>query len=137
MLGKRGMIFTSPRDTISFVVGLILLAFGIIPLLNKFGVIGWNLPGFLVNLGTGVLVWIVAIAGLYILIDGFIEPPMHIFHWLLIIAGLIMMVLGLIPILHTFGVIGFSMPGMDSMILYWIVISLEGLGLAIAGLTMH
>ncbi|MCX8147570.1 MAG: hypothetical protein N3D84_03825, partial [Candidatus Woesearchaeota archaeon] len=76
-MNKKAMIFTSPRDTISFVVGLILIAFGLIPLLNKFGAIKWNLPGFLVNLPTSVLVWIVAIAGLYILIDGFIEPPMH------------------------------------------------------------
>ncbi|MBD3313564.1 hypothetical protein GF345_03915, partial [Candidatus Woesearchaeota archaeon] len=55
MFSKKGMIFTSPRDTISFVVGLILMAFGLIPLLNQFGVIGWNLPGFLVNLPSGVL----------------------------------------------------------------------------------
>jgi len=137
MFSKKGMIFTSPRDTISFVVGLILMAFGVIPLLNQFGVIGWNLPGFMVNLGTGVLVWIVAIAGFYILIDGFIEPPMHIFHWLLIITGLILMVIGLLPILHNFGVIGFSIPGMDNLIVYWVIITLEGLGLAIAGTTMH
>lgn len=137
MLSKKAMIFTSPRDTLSFVIGLILLAFGIIPLLNKFGAIGWNLPGFLVNMPVGVLVWIVAVAGLYILIDGFIEPPMHIFHWLLILAGLIMMVIGLIPILHSFGTIGFTIPGMDNLVLYWVLITLEGFGLALAGTTMH
>lgn len=136
-ISKKAMIFTSPRDTISFVLGLILLAFGLIPLLNKMAMIKWNLPGFLINMPTGVLVWVVALAGFYILIDGFIEPPMHIFHWLLIIAGLIMMVIGLIPILHSFGTIGFTIPGMDSLIIYWVIIGLEGLGLVIAGTTMH
>jgi hypothetical protein len=136
-IGKKAMIFTSPRDTISAVIGLILLAFGLIPLLNTMAVIKWNLPGFLLNMPMGVLVWVVAIAGFYILIDGFIEPPMHIFHWLLIISGLIMMVVGLIPILHSFGTIGFTIPGMDSLIIYWVIIGLEGLGLVIAGTTMH
>ncbi|SRR3989344_2429894 len=137
MFGKKGMIFTSPRDTLSFIIGLILLAFGIIPLLNSLGVIAWNLPGFLVNLPIGVLVWIVAITGFYILIDGFIEPPMHIFHWLLIFVGLILMVVGLIPILHGFGTIGFTIPGMDNLVVYWVLISLEGFGLILAGTTMH
>lgn len=137
MIGKKAMIFTSPRDTLSFVVGLILFAFGLIPLLNKFGVIGWNLPGFMLNLSISFFIWIVALTGFYILIDGFIEPPMHMFHWFLILAGLIMMVIGLIPILNNFGVIGFSLPGMDNMVLYLVVITLEGFGLAIAGTTMH
>ncbi|MFC1755114.1 hypothetical protein ACFL96_17260 [Thermoproteota archaeon] len=136
MLNKKAMIFTSPRDTISFVVGLILIAFGLIPFLNFIGVIGWNIPGISM-LTVNILVWIVAVAGLYILIDGFIEPPMHIFHWILIIAGVIMMIVGLIPILAQFGVIGFSIPGMDKLVVYWIIITLEGIGLAIAGTTMH
>ncbi|MBU0536296.1 MAG: hypothetical protein KKE20_04985 [Nanoarchaeota archaeon] len=136
MFSKKGMIFTSPRDTISFVIGLILITFGIIPLLNKFGAITWNIPGINI-LPVGVLIWITAIAGFYILIDGFIEPPMHIFHWLLIIAGLIMMVIGLLPILHSFGVIGFKIPGMDNLVVYQVIITMEGLGLAIAGTTMH
>ncbi|MCX6706958.1 MAG: hypothetical protein NT001_02345, partial [Candidatus Woesearchaeota archaeon] len=120
-ISKKAMIFTSPRDTISCILGLILLAFGVIPLLSTLKMISWNLPSFLTNLPTGVLIWVVAIAGFYILIDGFIEPPMHIFHWLLIFAGLIMMVIGLIPILHSFGTIGFTIPGMDSLIIYWVI----------------
>ena len=136
-LSKKAMIFTSPRDTISAVIGLILLAFGVIPLLNSLKMISWNLPSFLLKMPIEILVWVVAIAGFYILIDGFIEPPMHIFHWLLIIAGLIMMVIGLIPILHSFGTIGFTIPGMDSLIIYWVIIGIEGLGLVIAGTTMH
>lgn len=138
MLNKKAMIFTSPRDTVSCIIGLILLAFGVIPLLNTLKMISWNLPGFLINnMPTSVLVWVVAIAGLYILIDGFIEPPMHIFHWLLILSGLILMVIGLIPILHSFGTIGFTIPGMDNLLIYQVLISIEGLGLVIAGTTMH
>jgi len=137
-MNKKAMVFTRPRDTISFIVGLILAAFGIIPLLNGFGVMSFNLPGFLLNLPVSVLVWIIAVAGVYIVIDGVIEPPMHIFHWALIVGGLILLVVGLIPILYGFGVIPFTVPFLgENLIVYQILIAVEGLFLAIAGLTMH
>ena len=89
------------------------------------------------NVGVEVLVWVVAIAGIYILVDGVIEPPMHMFHWILIVAGIIMFVIGLIPILNGFEVISFQIPFLNNKIVYWTIITLEGLGLSIAGVTMH
>lgn len=138
MFGKKGMVFTRARDTISFIAGLVLAAFGIIPLLGTFKVIGFKLPAFLLNLPTTVLVWVIAVAGLYIVIDGFIEPPMHIFHWALIVGGIAMAIIGLIPILFTFKVIGFTVPFLGTnLVVYQVLIAVEGLFLAIAGLTMH
>ena len=137
-MDKKGMIFTRGRDTFSFIVGLILAAFGIIPLLNSFKLVAWNLPDFLLNMPVSILVWVIAVAGAYIVIDGFIEPPMHIFHWALILGGFILLVVGLIPILYSFKAIGFTVPFLgENLIVYQVLIGVEGLFLAIAGLTMH
>lgn len=137
-MNKKGMVFTRGRDTISFIVGLILAAFGIIPLLNTLKVLSFNLPGFLLNLPVSVLIWVIAVAGLYIVVDGFIEPPMHMFHWALILGGVILLIIGLIPLLFSFKVIGFTVPFLgENLIVYQVMIGIEGLFLAIAGLTMH
>lgn len=137
MFNRKGIVFTRPRDTISFFVGLILLATGLIPLLNYWNVIGFSLPGFISNLIASIVIWIIAVAGLYIIIDGFIEPPQHSLHWLLIIVGFVMLLIGLIPILHKFEVIGFSIPFLNNLVVYNIMISLEGFALMIGGLTEH
>ena len=131
---KKGRVFTAPRDTISFFVGIILAAFGVLPLLFKWSVIKFQIP-LLNNLAVSVLVWIVAIAGLYVVIDGFIEPPAYSLHWILILVGLILAAVGIIPILHNIGVIGFTLP-FDDMI-YRIIITIEGVLLVIGGLTEH
>ena len=44
MLNKKARVFTAPRDTISFFVGLILAAFGVLPLLSKWGIIKFTVP---------------------------------------------------------------------------------------------
>ena len=131
---KKGRVFTAPRDTISFFVGILLAAFGILPLLNKWGVLGFNIP-FISNLAVNVLVWIVAIGGVYVVIDGFIEPPAYTLHWLLILVGIVLLIFGLIPILNGFGVIPFNIPLGD--MIYRILITAEGVLLVIGGLTEH
>lgn len=135
-MDKKAMIFTRPRDTISFVIGLILTAFGIIPVLFTLGMISFNLPAFL-GLPGNILIWLIAAGGAYVVIDGFVEPPHHALHWFLIIAGLVLLAVGLIPILHTFNVIGFTIPFLDNMVVYHILVTLEGLLLVVGGLTEH
>ncbi|MFO8015995.1 MAG: hypothetical protein R6U32_02740 [Candidatus Woesearchaeota archaeon] len=135
---RKGMVFVRARDTISFFIGLILAAFGLIPLLSSFGVLPFSLPEFLLNLPVSVLVWIVAIAGLYIVIDGFIEPPMHMLHWALILGGIILLIVGLIPILHSFNVIPFTIPFLgENLVVYQVMIGIEGIFLMIAGVSMR
>ena len=137
IMNKKGIVFTRPRDTISFFIGVFLAALGIIPLLNKFGVIGFTLPSFLTNLLAQIAIWIIAVAGLYVVIDGFVEPPAHNLHWILICAGIVLFVVGLLPILFTFKVIGFSIPFLNNLIVYQTLITLEGILLIIGGLTEH
>ena len=134
MLNKKARVFTAPRDTISFVTGLLLVAFGILPLLTKWGFIKFTVP-FIGNLAIEVLIWIAAIGGMYVILDGFIEPPAHSLHWILILVGLILLVVGLVPILHNFGIIGLNIPLGDTI--YRIIITVEGVLLVIGGLTEH
>jgi hypothetical protein len=137
-MNKRGIVFTRPRDTISFFVGLILFAVGLVPLLIKLGVLGWSLPSFMTNLPFSVAIWIIAVAGLYIVIDGFIEPPAHNLHWFLIIAGVVLFVVGLLPLLHNFGVIGLDLGSLlNNLYIYQALITIEGALLMVGGLTEH
>jgi hypothetical protein len=136
-MNRQGIVFTRPRDTISFFVGLFLFVFGVLPLLIRFGILKWSLPSFLIALPFAIAVWVIACAGLYIVMDGFIEPPAHSLHWFLIVAGVVLFAVGLLPILHTFNVIGFGMGFLDNLLIYQSIITVEGLLLMIGGLTEH
>lgn len=133
---KKGWLMTA-RDWISFFVGVVLLVVGLIPLLNKWNVIGFGLPGFFSGLVGSIFFWIIAIAGIYIIIDGLIEPAGHSLHIFLMILGLVFVIVGLIPILNKFGVIGFNLGFLSNMMVYNIIITLEGLMLMTAGFTMR
>jgi hypothetical protein len=135
-MDKKGIVFTRPRDTISFFVGIVLTIFGVLPLLVKWKVVPFSLPSFMTSLPVQVLVWIVAVGGLYVVIDGFIEPKSHNLHWFLVAAGAILLAIGLIPILKSFGVIGFDL-GIKDPTIYQIIITIEGIFLIIGGLTEH
>lgn len=99
----------SARKGISAVLGLVFLALGLIPLLNTFGVIGWNIPFVL-----GIGLWILAVAGgVFLLVDALKEQQemRHALSMPSAIIGLVVLAFGLIPLLHTFGVIGWNLPG--------------------------
>jgi len=139
-MDKKGIVFTRPRDTVSFFIGLILFALGLIPLIGPspgFGFIGFGLPAFITNLIASIFIWIIAVAGLYIVIDGFVEPPAHNLHWFLIIGGVVLFVVGLLPILHKYEVIGFGLDFLNNLLVYQGLIALEGLFLMVGGLTEH
>ena len=40
----QGMMMGGPRKPISLIMGLVFLAFGGIPLLNQFGLVGFTIP---------------------------------------------------------------------------------------------
>lgn len=118
------------RKGTSLILGLIFLALGLTPLLNSFGVIGFSL-----NAGSfGIILWILAvIGGVWLLWDGMVEgreiSPMA--KPTLIIA-FVLLAFGLIPLLNSFGVIGFSLPGFAGILLD-ILLTLAGLFLLIGG----
>jgi hypothetical protein len=133
---KKGM-FMSARDWISFFAGLILLVVGVLPLLKYFKVISFGLPGFLGGLMASIFFWIIAVAGLYIIIDGLIEPAGHALHIALMVLGVVFVIVGLIPILYSFKVIGFTIPFLSNLVVYNIIITVEGIMLMSAGFTMR
>jgi len=134
---NKGIVFTRPRDTISFFVGVFLAAFAVIPLLVSIKVLAWKLPAFMAKLPFNIAIWVIAVAGLYIVVDGFIEPPAHNLHWILIALGILLFVTGLLPILANFKIIGLSFSFLNSLIIYHTIITIEGILLIIGGLTEH
>jgi hypothetical protein len=136
-MDKKGIVFTRPRDTVSFFVGVVLAALGLIPLLIKLKVLNWTLPTFMMNLPFSIAIWIIAVAGLYVVIDGFIEPPAHNLHWFLIAAGIVLFVVGLLPLLKQFNVISLNLPFLSNLVVYQTLITVEGILLIVGGLTEH
>ncbi|MAG15844.1 hypothetical protein CMO88_02180 [Candidatus Woesearchaeota archaeon] len=106
-----------PRQPISGVLGLLFLALGIIPLLNTFGVIPFNIP----PVPHGIILWVLAVVGGAVLLwDALIENmPTGIegqLRMASLIGGLILLVIGIIPILNHFGILGFGLPSFIDMI---------------------
>jgi len=134
---SRKGFFMSLRDWISFFIGIILFSIGLIPLLASMKVISWGLPGFMTSMIGSIFFWIIALGGIYIFIDGIIEPKAEFLHLTLLGIGILFVAVGLIPILNKFGTIGFSIPFLANMVVYNIIIVIEGLMLMTAGFTMR
>lgn len=99
----------SARKTISAILGLIFLALGAFPLLNEFGVISFTIP----TIG-GMILWVLAvIGGLFLLFDGFQEEQemRRALAMPTFIVALVLLAVGLVPLLASFGIIGFALPG--------------------------
>lgn len=136
MLTSKKGFYMSARDWISFFAGVVLLIFGLIPLLNQFFKISiFGLHTIINKLPLELFVWLVAIAGVYVLIDGLIEPAGHMLHTFLLITGFLFVIIGLIPILISFKILGFSWP--LTTVVYHIIITVEAVMLMTAGFTMR
>jgi len=122
-----------PKGYLSALGGLVLVVLGLIPLLNGWGIIPFGLPGFLSGVISGIVVYIIAAAGLWVLIDGFMEDD--IMRIVTCVAGVIFLALGVITLLNTFGVIGFAIPGLGQTV-YNIIFVIEGILLVIAAFVM-
>ncbi len=125
--------FDDPKNWVAVIIGLLLLALGLIPLLNNFGVIGFGLPGFLNGIVSKIGLWIVAAGGLFLLIDSFLED--HSMRMISIVVALLILAVGIIPLLNSFGIIGFTIPFL-SVNVYNIIFVIEGLFLLIAAFAM-
>ena len=85
------------RDWISGGVGLIIFFLGLLPLIEKFE--------FLNNLPVSLLTWIVAGAGLYLMLNSVIEiTNSNIVGWWSFGIAFTVLVIGLPPLLHSFGI---------------------------------
>jgi hypothetical protein len=121
--GKKGMMgmgMMSPRKGISFVVGLVFFALGLIPLLKMMNVIHFTIPPF----GNTIVIIICLIGAVFLLWDAIDEGQfgmaMGAGQMLVpatVIMALALLALGLIPLLHTMNVIGFTIPQLGQTIM--------------------
>ncbi|MEM3126591.1 MAG: hypothetical protein QW331_00785 [Candidatus Woesearchaeota archaeon] len=87
------------RSTAIFVSGLVLFALGLVPLLPKLGIsIGFTIP----LIPQIVLAIVVAAAGIYLMIVGFLEGPTFnpAIAWTSIILGVALAALGVLQTLN-------------------------------------
>ncbi|MCK5107618.1 MAG: hypothetical protein KAQ83_02745 [Nanoarchaeota archaeon] len=98
-LNKKGE-WETYRSLPASIIGLILLAMGLLPLLNQFGVITLNLPYTPAGL---VLAIILTIGGGWLMISGFLEEDF--LKFIGITMGLFVLVLGVLPILAQMGIL--------------------------------
>lgn len=118
------------RDWISGVVGLVIFLLGFLPLM---GLLKTNF------LPATIFTWIVAIAGLYLLVDALIEiTNSNVVGWVTFWIAVAAVLIGLLPILHGFG-IGPSFFGFKwiSLTIYNIIFMIEGVFLMIATFAME
>lgn len=128
-----GFDFDDPKNWGALLVGLIITALGAIPLLNGWGVIGFSLPGFIETVVSAIGLWVIAAVAFYLMINSFMEDDtMRVVS---IIVALVLLAVGIIPLLHTFGVIGFTIPFL-SVTVYNVIFVLEGLFLIFAAFAM-
>ena len=85
------------RDWISGLIGAVIFLLGLMPIIGRFE--------FLNNLPVSLLTWIVAGAGLYLAMNSIIEiTNSNIVGWWSFGIAIAVLVIGLFPLLHTFGI---------------------------------
>lgn len=118
----------SVRHWISFFVGLLIFLLGLFPLIGKSNWIPLHDTIFGV-----VAAYIVAFAGLYIIVDSFFEFTFHSGIGITtLLIGLVVCALGVIVVLDNMGVVAWGVSGWLSPIIYQVLFILEGLFLMIA-----
>jgi hypothetical protein len=124
--------FDEPKGRISILVGILVTALGLVPLLNAWGVIGFNWPEVVLNLIPGVAIWALPALALFLFADAVDEDDT--IRTMTIILGLVFLAFGAIQILNKFGVIGFGLNLSD--VVYQVAFVVEGLFLTIATFAM-
>lgn len=123
------------KDFISFVIGALLFAFGLLPILSM---LGYGPEWFDFGIKTSLFAYIVAIAGFYLIIESFIEitNSNSIGWWSFLIAAVLMTV-GILQVLASFSIgptwFNFNIPE----IAYYMIFMIEGLFLMIAMFAME
>jgi uncharacterized membrane protein len=100
-----------PRKPISLLLGLAFLALGIVPLLNHFGVLEFEIP----FIGETIIHVLSIIGAVFLLLDGMSEGMafggmQQQLKTATFIVAIVLLAVGLVPLLNTFGVIGFGLP---------------------------
>lgn len=116
--GKKGQMM-GPRKPISLFLGVVFLAFGLIPLLNQFGVIGFSIPQL-----PKIILYVLSVVGAVILLWDAIGEGMsmgmgisQMLRPATFVMAVVLLAIGLIPLLNSFGVIGFNLPEFAAIVL--------------------
>ncbi len=90
------------KDWISFLVGAVVTCLGLLPLLHAKGI---GAPWFaLNNLPVSLFAYIVAIMGLYLLVESFIEiTNSNPIGWFSVLIAMAVIAIGILPILFNAG----------------------------------
>lgn len=129
-----------PKDWFSGLVGFVVFALGLVPLLEQFNIVNWGISSFMSSSGfLSVAPYVLAILGFYLAIESVIEltNSNHI-GWLSFLIGVVIMAAGLLPALQQLfgigpGLFGLAVPAL----IYHIIFIVEGLFLMIAMFAME
>jgi|TARA_B100001971_G_C18055346_1_gene464995 hypothetical protein len=111
------------RKNIGLFLGIVILIIGLIGVLS-----GINILKFQIPLTVNVVAWILALGGIYLIIESFTEFGMK--RALALLVAFIVLVIASIPIMNQLGMITFSMPGI-SIFIYHILLTIEAVFLII------
>lgn len=119
LLFKRGQgMMMGPRKPISLIMGLAFLAFGGIPLLNSMNVIGFTIPVL-----PQTILYVLSVVGAVFLLWNAISEGMtammglpQMLRMATFVMALVLLAVGLIPLLHSFGAIGFTLPELAAIV---------------------
>lgn len=127
------------KDWMSFFVGLLVLAFGALPILHSLGVgpTWFDLP----KLSVQILSYAVALLGFYLVVNSIIEiTNSNSIGWFSFLVAFLIMAIGVLHVLGQFGIVnGFlSMPFLaGSMWIFNVIFVVLGLFLMIACFAME
>jgi len=117
------MVVTGPKKTIGLIMGILFILVSIYILGSTFGLnIGLEFLDFIVQ--TIVLAWIVLVGAVFLVIDAITELGSKRMRSLL--AALIGILLGLVPVLHSFGILPFTIPDIFGVVVYALVMIILG-----------
>lgn len=113
---KRGQM-GGPRKPVSFIMGLVFLAFGGIPLLHSMKVISFTIP----VLPQTILYVLSVIGAVFLLWDAISENMAmmggeQMLRTATFVMALVLLAIGLVPLLHSFGTISFTLPELAAVV---------------------
>ena len=108
---------TGPRKPISLLLGLGFIVLGLLPILKSFGILGFTIGPL-----PSIVIWaLLVVGGVFLAFDGIAENMSfmglsQMLRNMTFLFALLALALGLIPLLNSLGVVGFTLPGILSTV---------------------
>ncbi len=120
LAAKKGLgMMGGPRKPISLLMGIIFLAFGLLPILHTLGKVGFTISGI-----PQAVLHVLSIAGAVFLLWDAIAEGMsammgfpQMIRMATFVMAIVLLAVGLIPLLNSMGVLGFSLPVLATIII--------------------